>query len=74
MDRPPLVGIVVRVEDSSLDERRAKYINSQNDRFRYYINWMGTDYPASRWGNRSWLSDRESYFFRNDLKYVRSKK
>tara|TARA_R110000824_G_scaffold284959_1_gene473167 strand:- start:196 stop:480 length:285 start_codon:yes stop_codon:yes gene_type:complete len=61
----PLIGIVVKIED--MGDR--KY-HSKNENIHYYINWMHSDAPASRWGNYGYSRRPNPYFYRKDLKFV----
>jgi len=70
--KPPLVGIVVRV--TAMDENKPEYrYYSKNERTQFYINWAAGDAPISRYGKYSIYGRAPGCFYRNDLKYVRSK-
>ena len=69
-----LIGLVVRTETLTPDDDAYRFCNSENERTRYYINWMGNDRPASRWGNRGYFSKTQAFFFRKDLKFVKNTK
>jgi len=62
----PLVGLVVKVEENP----RTYRWTSKNEKTFYYINWM-QDGPASRWGSSGYHQRSASYFYRNDLKFVK---
>jgi hypothetical protein len=72
--KPPLIGLVVRAWAVPPDDKSYRYCNSENEKTRYYINWMNKESPASRFGNRAYYSTQHAYFFRNDLKFIRGKK
>tara|TARA_R110000824_G_scaffold137783_7_gene302485 strand:+ start:1331 stop:1642 length:312 start_codon:yes stop_codon:yes gene_type:complete len=72
--KPPLIGLVVRKEVLSPDQKVYKYCKSENDKTRYYINWMNKDCPVSRYGSARHYMKSHAYFLRKDLKYVRGNK
>jgi hypothetical protein len=72
--KPALIGLVVRAWVVPTDDASYRFCNSENEKTRYYINWMSKESPASRWGNRKYYNPNFAYFFRNDLKLVRSEK
>ena len=67
-DKKPLVGLVVRVEKNPYTRDHT----SKNEREFYYVNWMQTYGPASRWGNGGYRAKHSGYFLRNDLKFMRN--
>jgi hypothetical protein len=70
--KPPLVGIVVRVD--AMDESDPKYkYYSKNERTQFYVNWAACNAPISRYGKHNIYGRSPGCFYRNDLKYVRSK-
>tara|TARA_Y100001963_G_C6731304_1_gene424055 strand:- start:650 stop:958 length:309 start_codon:yes stop_codon:yes gene_type:complete len=69
--KKPLVGLVVRIEESPYADRRW---TSQNERRYYHVKWMQPDGPLSRWGSTSPSGRNKGYFYRNDLKFVKQEK
>jgi|TARA_B100000941_G_scaffold251720_1_gene198527 hypothetical protein len=65
MQKKPLVGLVMRVEQNPWLN---KIECSANEKTFYYINWM-QDGPGSRYGRSHHRTD--GYFLRNDLKFVK---
>ncbi len=66
-ENKPLVGLVVKVEDNP----NTRPWTSKNESVYYYINWMQSDGPASRWGTSQYHARVSGYFYRNDLKFVK---
>jgi len=74
LGKTALIGLVVRTETLTPDDDAYRFCNSENEKTRYYINWMSSDRPASRWGNRGYFSKTQAFFFRKDLKFVKNTK
>jgi len=72
--KPPLIGLIVRKEVLTPDQKVYKYCNSENEKTRYYINWMNKDCPVSRYGSLRHYMKSHAYFYRKDLKYVRGRR
>tara|TARA_Y100001972_G_scaffold46384_1_gene57224 strand:- start:2188 stop:2511 length:324 start_codon:yes stop_codon:yes gene_type:complete len=68
-DKKKIVGLVIGIQDNP---NICEY-TSENEKKYYFVRWM-PDGPAGRWntGNlKAAAPYQTSYFFRNDLKFVK---
>ena len=66
--KKPLVGVIIQVEKNPWH----KSWSSPNEKLHYFVRWCGEG-PENRWGGWSG-PQRNGFFLRNDLKFVRGKK
>tara|TARA_B100001094_G_C18106007_1_gene758397 strand:+ start:947 stop:1174 length:228 start_codon:yes stop_codon:yes gene_type:complete len=66
MEKKSLIGVVVRV----VENPHIRSYTSENQKKYYFVSWMNGG-PNGRWQNLPFNSELTSYFFRNDLKYVK---